>query len=80
MATNEEFAEKVMQIASPNKEFSPTSYYDPDGDCIECLEKSGPFYAQRIGKTLTIYYSRETGEVVGSLLKGISRIIKGNKQ
>jgi hypothetical protein len=50
-----------------------TAVYDPDGDCIEFLAKPEPFYAERIDDLVTVYYSQETREVIGSLIKGASR-------
>jgi hypothetical protein len=44
--------------------------YDPDGACIEFLAKPEPFYAERIDDLVTVYYSQDTHEVIGSLLKG----------
>jgi len=47
--------------------------YDPDGDCIEFLAKPDPFYAERVDALVTVYCSQESNEVVGSLIKGVSR-------
>jgi hypothetical protein len=72
VTSNEEFAKRMMLLAGPAEQFRPTATYDPDGDCIEFLAKPDPFYAERVDDLLTVYYSQETGEVVGSLLKGVS--------
>jgi len=71
--SNAEFAKRMMLLAKPAEEFRPTATYDPDGDCIEFLAKPDPFYAERVDDLVTVYYSQETGEVIGSLLKGVSR-------
>lgn len=71
--SNSEFAARVMALATPNGDFKPTAVYDPDGDCIEFLAKPDAFYAERVDDLVTVYYSQETKEVVGSLLKGVSR-------
>jgi hypothetical protein len=76
VTSNEEFAKRMMLLARPAEQFEPTAIYDPDGDCIEFLAKPDPFYAERVDDLLTVYYSQETGEVVGSLLKGVSRFCK----
>jgi hypothetical protein len=73
LASNEEFAKRMMLLAKPAEQFRPTATYDPDGDCIEFLAKSDPFYAERVENLVTVYYSQETGEIVGSLIKGVSR-------
>ena len=69
---NAEFAKRMMLLARPAEQFRPTATYDPDGDCIEFLAKPDPFYAERVDDLVTVYYSQETGEVIGSLLKGVS--------
>ncbi len=74
--TNEEFAKRMMLLARPAEEFRPTATYDPDGDCIEFLTRPDPFYGERVDDLVTVYYSQETGEVIGSLLKGVSRFCK----
>ena len=74
--SSEEFAKRMMLLGKPAEQFRPTAYYDPDGDCIEFLAKPDPFYAERVDDLLTVYYSQETGEVIGSLLKGVSRFCR----
>lgn len=70
ITSNDEFAKRMMLLARPAEQFEPTATYDPDGDCIEFLAKPGPFYAERVDDLVTVYYSQETGEVIGSLIKG----------
>ena len=74
--SNSDFAEKVMQMASPAETFKPSATYDRDGDCIEFLAKPDNFYAERIDDLVTVYYSQETKEVVGSLIKGVSSVCR----
>lgn len=76
VTSNEEFAKRMMLLARPAEQFEPTATYDPDGDCIEFLAKPDPFYAERVDDLLTVYYSQESGEVIGSLLKGVTRFCK----
>ena len=70
--SDSEFAEQMMTLARPAEEFEPSATYDPDGDCIEFLAKPDSFYGERVDDLVTVYYSQETGEVVGSLIQGIS--------
>ncbi|MBN2375204.1 MAG: hypothetical protein JXD22_02295 [Sedimentisphaerales bacterium] len=74
--SNEEYADKVDEIASSASPFKPGAYYDPDGDCIEFLTEPHDFYAERIDDLVTVYYSRETNEIIGSLIKGVSSLRK----
>jgi hypothetical protein len=72
---NAEFAKRMLLLAGDADEFQPTATYDADGDCIEFLAKPDPFYAERIDDLVTVYYSQETGELIGSHLKGVSKFI-----
>ena len=74
--TNEEFAAKVLDLAKPAAEFTPTANYDPDGDCIEFLARPDNFYAERVDDLVTVYHSQETDEIIGSLLKGVTGLCK----
>ena len=74
--SNDEFAKRMMLLARPASEFKPTAYYDSDGDCIEFLAKPDAFYEERVDDVVTVYYSRKTGEVIGSLIKGVSKLKK----
>jgi hypothetical protein len=71
--TNEEFAAQVAELAKDAGPPQATAVYDPDGDCIEFLSRPEPFYAERVDDLVTVYYSQETREVIGSLIKGASR-------
>lgn len=70
--SNAEFAEAVLRMAAPTEQFEPTTTYDPDGDCIEFIAQPDDFYAERIDDLVTVYYSRTSNEVIGSLIKGVS--------
>jgi hypothetical protein len=71
--TNEKFAESVLALVRPEGPFRPRATYDPDGDCIEFVAKPDSFYAERIDDLVTVYYSHETNEVIGALIKGVKR-------
>lgn len=73
ITSNSEFAKRMMLLARPAEHFEPTATYDPDGDCIEFLAKPDPFVAERIDDLVTVYYSQETGELIGSFIKGVSK-------
>ena len=73
ITSSEDFAKRMTLLASPADEFKPTAVYDADGDCIEFLAKPDPFYAERIDDLVTVYYSQESHDVIGSLIKGVSK-------
>lgn len=64
----DDLATRWLAMVDRDKPFSPVAYYDRDGDCIEFLASDDSFRAERVDDRLTVYYSRETGEVIGSLL------------
>jgi hypothetical protein len=72
--SNTDFAKRMLLLAKPAERYGPTVIYDPDGDCIEFLAKPDPFYAERIDDLLTVYYSQETEEPIGCLIKGVQRM------
>lgn len=73
VTSNADFAKRMMLLARPAEQFEPTATYDRDGDCIEFLAKPEPFYGERVDDLVTVYYSQETNEVIGSLIKGVSQ-------
>lgn len=76
MRRKDTFAEQVLARVKPGAAFRPVVTYDPDGDCIEFLAKPDSFYAERLDNLVTVYYSHDTDEIIGSLIKGVSRFIK----
>jgi hypothetical protein len=74
--SNDQLAAHIMKLAHDAPPFQPTTTYDPDGDCIEFLARPDPFYAERIDTLLTVYYSQETGEIIGSQIKGVSQFCR----
>lgn len=74
--SNSEFEKRMLLLARPAEHFKPSAAYDPDGDCIEFLAKPDSFFAERVDDLVTVYYSQETGEVIGSLIKGVSQFCK----
>lgn len=73
VTSNADFAKLMMLHARSAEQFRPTATYDPEGDCIEFLSKSDPFFGERVDELVTVYYSQETGEVIGSLIKGVAK-------
>jgi hypothetical protein len=63
----------MLALARSAPPFAPSATYDPDGDCIEFIAKPDSFYAERIDDLVTVYYSQQSREIVGSLIKSMSR-------
>jgi hypothetical protein len=76
VTSNDEFARRMMLLARTAEHFRPTATYDSDGDCIEFLAKPDPFYAERVDDLVTVYCSQDTGEVIGSLIKGVANFCR----
>ena len=75
MADSDSFAAHVLSQVEEGRQFQPQVSYDRDGDCIEFLASNDMFYAERIDSLVTVYYSETTGEIIGSLIKGVRKFI-----
>jgi hypothetical protein len=67
--------DEMLAAAATASPAVPAVFYNEDGDCIEFLISTEGFYAERVDKLLTVFYGRESGEIVGSLIKGVKRFI-----
>lgn len=76
MVSKDDFGEFVLGHLAPEPTFKPYTYYDPDGDCIEFVARPEPFRAERVDRWVTVYYGQESGELVGSQIKSIQRLLK----
>jgi len=74
--TREQFAEMVLEQGPIPEPFKPFATYNRDGDCIEFFAAQDMFYAERIDDLVTVYYSFETNEIVGSLIKGVEDLLE----
>lgn len=74
--TDEEYANAVFEIAAQEQcEFSPFVAPNEDGDCVEFFVSPNDYYAKRIDDYLTLYLDEETENVVGFVVKNITRIL-----
>lgn len=77
MNQQNEFAQFVLSAAeSVAPTVFPQVVYDPDGDCIEFLVTHEDFYAERVDSHVTVYYDRESAEIIGCLFKGVHATLK----
>jgi len=72
--SNNDLANFIDNLPQPQGKFEATAFYDPDGDCIEFLFASDDYYAERIDDLVTVYYSRSSGELIGSMIKNVKDI------
>ncbi len=72
--SNAQFADAVHRMFRPDEAFSPRATYIPEGDCIEFVAAPDDYYAERVDALVTVYWSRDSGEIVGSLIKGVKGI------
>jgi hypothetical protein len=75
MTDNKDFEQLILSQV-PTTPFKPLAHYDPDGDCIEFIASDESFYAERIDSLVTVYYGRQSKEIVGSLIKGVSKFMR----
>lgn len=73
---NEEFQRLVLDQVPEEGVFKPMAIYDRDDDSIEFLTSKESYRIERIDSLVTVYYSRESGEIIGSLIKGVSRFLR----
>ena len=74
--SNDDFAASVLAMANVQRPFTPTATYIPEGDCIEFVVAPDDHYAERIDGLVTVYYSRKTHEIIGSLIKGVRAFVE----
>jgi hypothetical protein len=61
----------------PNcKGFNARPHYFQDGDFVSYYFREDPAFEERIDELLTIYFSMDTGEMVGCKIKGVRRILQ----
>lgn len=54
------------------KTFKPSVFHNKAGDCLEFYASPESFFAERLDGFITLYIGRETGDIVGCVLKGVS--------
>ncbi len=68
---SDKFHDSVIKEFGPVEPFKPMAYYNPDGDCLEFLISNEPHFAKRIDGWVTVYYSEESGNMIGGFIKGV---------
>jgi hypothetical protein len=78
MATTSDFAALVLSRVPEVSvgEFRPLAHDDPDGDCIEFFLTGENYFAERVDALLTDYRGMESGEIVGSQIKGATKFLQ----
>ena len=76
--TNNDFEKHVLSYVQPGHLFQPSAHYDSDGDCIEFFAKPDDYVSERIDGLVTVYRSRDTKEIIGSLIKDVKKLIRDN--
>lgn len=74
-----EFGRLVDELRDERPAWQET-YYDPQGDCVEFLISREDYWAERIDNVVTVYYGRETGEIVGCLIKNVRALMAQIKE
>ena len=75
--TAKEYEKYLSEGVTSAEAFRPAAFYNHDGDCIEFFFSNEPFKAERLDSLVTVYRGRDSNEVVGSLIKGVSKLVKG---
>jgi len=69
----DEIAKGVVRPAT----FRPSVSRNETGDCVEFLFASDSYWSERVDDLITVYYSYESGEIVGGLIKGYRSLCEG---
>jgi hypothetical protein len=72
----DEFANLVLSQVGKAANFVPQVHTSEDGDCIEFIVSDDDYYAERIDSFVTVYYSRRTKAIIGSIIKGVKRYMR----
>uniref|UniRef100_A0A7C2JYG9 Uncharacterized protein n=1 Tax=Schlesneria paludicola TaxID=360056 RepID=A0A7C2JYG9_9PLAN len=70
------FLDEMVAAANQAPVFAPHAFFNADGDCVEFIASDESYYAERVDSRLTVYYGQESGQPVGSLIKGIKSILE----
>jgi hypothetical protein len=73
---NDAFSQELLSKVATAPWTTPKVLSNPDGDCIEVLLSNDNYRAERLDSLVTVYVNRDTGELVGALVKGITRFVK----
>ena len=73
---NDAFAESLLARVPASEPQLPFVEVDAAGDCIEVLLSSDSYYAERLDSRVTVYMSRDSGDLVGALVKGVRKIVE----
>ncbi len=75
MSTFSSQIEKTAKVIK-REPFAPDVFYNQDGDCIEFVFSPEAYYQKRLDEWVTLYLDLKTDELVGSMLKHVSRLKK----
>lgn len=71
MDSTSDYSREVLSRLERDVPFEVQANYDRDGDCIEFIFADEDFRAERVDSLVTVYYGRGSGEIVGTLIKGL---------
>lgn len=71
-----QFDESAKGVVRPAT-FHPSVRRNETGDCVEFLFAPDSYWSERVDDLITVYYSYESGEIVGGLIKGYRSLCEG---
>jgi len=72
---NDSFAQRILASVGTEPSCGPRAFFNSDGDCIELLLSNDSYRARRLDSLVTVYENRDSGELVGALVKGVRGFI-----
>lgn len=76
ISLGEDFATSLLAGAAEHPPEEPLAFYNDEGDCIEFLFSSESYYGERVDDLLTVYQGRDSGQIIGALIKGVKRFVR----
>jgi hypothetical protein len=70
------FGKALLERAAKQPPKEARAFYNVDGDCIEAIWSDESFKAERLDKFVTVYHGRESGQIVGAVIKGVKKWIE----
>ena len=74
--TQTDFEKCVFDLVGEQKPFKPMVQYSIHGDYAEFFISDDEYYGERVDRFVTVYRSLESDEIVGSVIKDVSLLLK----
>lgn len=74
--TQTDFEKHVFDLIGEQKPFQPSVHYSVYGDYAEFFISDEEYYGERVDRFVTVYRGMQSDEIVGSVIKDVSLLLK----